>query len=417
MSGDLLDDRPILVVDDDIAIQNLMKRQLSDIGAHHIDTASRGDDAWGLLCDHHYRLIILDWRLPGLGGVTLFNRLRLKVDYARTPILVVSGFVTKKDFSLLDDYPCTDFLEKPFSKLQTEQAVEDLLKTSNWYVQSEEKLSLILKKHQRNPVVMVEEVDKIIAGNPKPLAICLIVARYLRKMENYHDASLYAKKALNYDKNSLAAMTEMAKILHLQGQIDSATKMLRMVSQISMQNIDRLCLLGELEMTSGKPKEARQVFAKALDLDSECEKAKTGTEFANQLEEFQAHSQESIPQNLAGIANIMGISLAKKGKLKEAEKTYHAAMSFLTDRSEQAKIWFNLGICHLKYGDHKKGIALMEKSVQCGGDVFLRAGQVLDQLRFGNTSQETIDFYHLDDEELHDGVYDQESFGISRMWF
>ena len=405
--------KSVLVIDDDVAIQNLLVRQLNDIGLDDIEVSSRGDEAWGLICDKPYDLLVLDWKLPGLGGVTLFNRLRLRADYARTPILVVSGFVTRKDFTLLDDYPCTDFLEKPFSKLQTVQAVSELMESSQWYIKCELKVSRILKKYASNPRQMNLELDELIKENPQPLSICLMIARYLRKMENYHDAGEFAKKAMMYDRKSLAAMTEMAKILHLQGYLEGATKMLRMASQISMQNLDRLCLLGELELTSGKPDDARRAFAQALDLDEENQKAKKGLELSDRVQDFQESTQESIPHTLAGIANVVAIALAKRGKLKEALDTYQASLSFLTDRSEQAKIWFNMGVCCLKNGYPKKGMSMLEKSVKCGGDIFPRAGQVMDQIRLGVMAKDAVEYFDMSDEDLHSGVYDYERFGTN----
>ena len=48
------------------------------------------------------------------------------------PILVVSGFVDKNDFRLLQEYSCTMLMEKPFTKSMFESKVEALVNEWEW---------------------------------------------------------------------------------------------------------------------------------------------------------------------------------------------------------------------------------------------------------------------------------------------
>lgn len=64
----------ILVVDDDASQRMLVSRLLTDQG-FHVDTAEEGTKSLTLAESNSYDLVVLDFRMPGLNGVELFERL------------------------------------------------------------------------------------------------------------------------------------------------------------------------------------------------------------------------------------------------------------------------------------------------------------------------------------------------------
>ena len=103
-----------MIVEDDIGIQSLISDLLSELlDVSDLQRASSGSSAWNLLTEQEFDFILLDWKLPELEGLAILNRLRLHHHYKHVPVLVVSGFLTDQDFSLIGDFPLTGKLENP----------------------------------------------------------------------------------------------------------------------------------------------------------------------------------------------------------------------------------------------------------------------------------------------------------------
>src|SRR5436190_648683 len=93
----------VCVIEDDLTMQKAIVKALHGNDDLVVKCAADGADAWKLLEKTKFDIIILDWKLPSVSGVALMNRLRRNKDYQFTPVLVISGFLGKKDFSLLEE--------------------------------------------------------------------------------------------------------------------------------------------------------------------------------------------------------------------------------------------------------------------------------------------------------------------------
>src|SRR4051812_12679144 len=95
--------RRVLLVDDDEGTRILITNYLKHYAAAHWEgepapelvTAADGQEAWEHVKQGCFDLVFLDWKLPRLSGLALFNRLRSDKRHQSTPVLVVSGFVDK----------------------------------------------------------------------------------------------------------------------------------------------------------------------------------------------------------------------------------------------------------------------------------------------------------------------------------
>jgi len=65
----------ILVVDDDRSVSHVVAGILADHG-FTVDIADDGESALGLIAKNRYVLAVLDYQLPGLDGVAVFQRAR-----------------------------------------------------------------------------------------------------------------------------------------------------------------------------------------------------------------------------------------------------------------------------------------------------------------------------------------------------
>lgn len=122
-----MDAGPVLVVDDDPKIVELVRAYLDRAG-HEVITAADGEKALKLVQDENPCLIVLDVMLPGIDGLVLARHLR---DTNQTvPILMMSarGRVDDRIRGLVEG--ADDYLAKPFSPAELVVRVNALLRRS-----------------------------------------------------------------------------------------------------------------------------------------------------------------------------------------------------------------------------------------------------------------------------------------------
>ncbi|MCP4106494.1 MAG: diguanylate cyclase [Desulfobacteraceae bacterium] len=102
-------DPTILIVDDDVAIRNLMKEFIETVG-YKTGTASDAEEALELFKDNNFEIVITDIMMPGMDGLELTELLKKNHD---TEIIVMTGY--SGDYSYQDaiDKGASDFVFKP----------------------------------------------------------------------------------------------------------------------------------------------------------------------------------------------------------------------------------------------------------------------------------------------------------------
>ncbi|MDO5027830.1 MAG: response regulator transcription factor [Bacillota bacterium] len=113
----------ILVVEDDEAINNLIKSYLEEEG-YIIYQAFSGTEAKFYLKEE-IDLFILDLMLPGLSGEEIIRQLRINKD---SPILVLSGKSALDDKVQALDLGADDYMVKPFEKRELLARIKVLLR-------------------------------------------------------------------------------------------------------------------------------------------------------------------------------------------------------------------------------------------------------------------------------------------------
>ncbi len=116
----------ILVVDDDLDILRIIKRDLTKEG-HQVVCASNAAEALQYSMCHAPDLVLLDISMPGIDGIELCRRLRANPTCATTPILfiTVSNEIESKIAAF--DAGADDYLVKPFDLKELNLRVKVLL--------------------------------------------------------------------------------------------------------------------------------------------------------------------------------------------------------------------------------------------------------------------------------------------------
>ena len=102
----------ILVVEDEKKIANFIKRGLEE-ERNEVLTAADGEEGLRLALEKTFDLIVLDWMLPKLDGLSLLKDLREKK--IMTPVLMLTAKDSVEDIVAGLDSGSDDYLTKPFA--------------------------------------------------------------------------------------------------------------------------------------------------------------------------------------------------------------------------------------------------------------------------------------------------------------
>ncbi len=116
-------DRTLLLVDDEPSIQSALRRVLRSEG-YILLFAGNAAEALDLLAKHAVGVVMSDFRIPGMDGIQLLDR--VKTLYPDTVRLVLSGY---SDIGTLTDAidrgSIFRFLHKPWDDRELLQSVRD----------------------------------------------------------------------------------------------------------------------------------------------------------------------------------------------------------------------------------------------------------------------------------------------------
>jgi len=121
---DTLKHATILLVDDDIGDQKLIKKSLSDQRvANHIYTVESGEEALDYLARSKNEddecptphVILLDLNMPGMGGKEFLRRVKASDDFNSIPVVVLTTSDSEND--ILESYKlqAAGYIKKPVS--------------------------------------------------------------------------------------------------------------------------------------------------------------------------------------------------------------------------------------------------------------------------------------------------------------
>lgn len=121
--------RPILVVDDEPEVTDLIAYNLKAAG-HKVVTAADGGAALKLARRHLPALIILDLMMPQMDGLEVCKALRRDPALADTPVLMLTARAGEIDRVLGLELGANDYVTKPFSMRELLLRVKNLLQRS-----------------------------------------------------------------------------------------------------------------------------------------------------------------------------------------------------------------------------------------------------------------------------------------------
>src|SRR5690242_18173101 len=81
----------ILIVEDDPGIRDILTEILEEETIHRVFLAPDGETALDMLQTVAPDILLCDYRLPGINGLDLIDRIREKRAYQQTPVILMSA--------------------------------------------------------------------------------------------------------------------------------------------------------------------------------------------------------------------------------------------------------------------------------------------------------------------------------------
>ncbi|WP_457094253.1 phosphate regulon transcriptional regulator PhoB [Microvirga sp. P5_D2] len=117
----------ILIVEDEEPLTLLLRYNLESEG-YEVDSVSRGDDAEIRLREQVPDIVLLDWMLPGLSGIELCRRIRVRPETERLPVIMLTARGEEGDRIRGLSTGADDYIVKPFSVPELLARVRALLR-------------------------------------------------------------------------------------------------------------------------------------------------------------------------------------------------------------------------------------------------------------------------------------------------
>jgi len=115
----------IMLVDDSKTMRNIQRSVLTQLGYSEIDEARDGQDALSKVVAFKPELILLDWNMPNMDGLTFLQVFRAKG--FKTPVIMVTTEAEKRNIIAAIKAGVNNYVIKPFTPDVLKQRIEETL--------------------------------------------------------------------------------------------------------------------------------------------------------------------------------------------------------------------------------------------------------------------------------------------------
>lgn len=113
----------VLLIEDNEVTTAILRQMLAEDSTYRVQHAHDAETAWQMLNDFKPDIILLDYNLPGMNGIELYDRLHLSESFSAIPVLVMGVTLPTKALEQRQ----VPFLYKPFESETLRSRIEELL--------------------------------------------------------------------------------------------------------------------------------------------------------------------------------------------------------------------------------------------------------------------------------------------------
>jgi len=114
----------VLVVDDQVSMRGLARYSLQQIGFRNVDDAPNGLVAYQKMQVRQFQLVISDWHMDGMDGLTLLKTVRANPQLKKTPFIMVTGQSDRELVVQAVQAGVNNYIVKPFTVATLKSKIE-----------------------------------------------------------------------------------------------------------------------------------------------------------------------------------------------------------------------------------------------------------------------------------------------------
>lgn len=155
----------ILVVDDDPGIIEMVSDLLHE-EKYNILVAPNGETAVNVATNEKPDIIIMDWEMPVMDGISALKALKQNQTTKNTPVIMITGRMTSiNDLKAAFEAGAIDFIRKPIDPIELIARTRSMLLLSNYYRESVRKkdweLTLLSRTNTQNDRLLSEVTEML----------------------------------------------------------------------------------------------------------------------------------------------------------------------------------------------------------------------------------------------------------------
>ena len=117
----------ILYIEDHPAQSDIMKQML-EFSGYHVILAMNGEEGIEKARQEQPDIILMDLRMPGIGGIEAIKQLKQDTAVANIPVMVLSAWTSQRNRDDSYEAGASKFLAKPVDTKRLIEEINDLLK-------------------------------------------------------------------------------------------------------------------------------------------------------------------------------------------------------------------------------------------------------------------------------------------------
>lgn len=128
----------VLIVDDNAAVRGLVRAVLSAFGCETVIEASSAGQCVEVLNTEQIDIIVMDWKMSPVDGLTLVKRLRDQENSpnAFIPIIMLTAYAEPSKVRMARDAGVTEFMVKPFSSEALYRRIQSIVNRPRNFVRT-----------------------------------------------------------------------------------------------------------------------------------------------------------------------------------------------------------------------------------------------------------------------------------------
>ena len=117
----------IITVDDSSTMRRIIRNTLQKLGFESILEAGNGVEALEVMSKNKVDMIVTDWNMPEMDGLSFVKAVRAKDEYKDLPILMITTEAAKEDILTALRSGVNNYVVKPFTPETLQEKVFKLL--------------------------------------------------------------------------------------------------------------------------------------------------------------------------------------------------------------------------------------------------------------------------------------------------